>query len=402
MLGSCVETIARELHKAMKEKMILIVVVVIPLAVNLILGAVLYNSQIKSIPMAVADQDNSSLSRMIVQQFRENETFNIKYEVESAGELKGLLDDSKARVGMVIPRGFSRDINALKSPTLLMLYDGSHISIASAAKSRASEILLTIKTGILLKLEEGKLNLPGDAARKLALDINFSSRTLYNPTKSFKDFLIPGLGTAIVQTGIALMGAVAVRPGEVRRRKRKRIGYVIGKILFYGGLGTVSLVCALLIQKYAFGVPFKGSFKDVLLLSFAFACAVAAFSISISSWIKNEMLATTINAVIFIPNTIMVGYTWPVMSMPGVYQALAKFFPFYHYADDIRDLCLKGRLSVSLGHEMEWLIRFAVIAFLVALAGVWRLKVDEAGDGESVFERIKLLLSGPAAVEEGD
>jgi len=56
-LGSC----RNEWLMAVRQKMIFIVLFIIPILVNLLLGFELSQNQIKNIPMAVCDMDNSSI-----------------------------------------------------------------------------------------------------------------------------------------------------------------------------------------------------------------------------------------------------------------------------------------------------------------------------------------------------
>ncbi len=376
MFKSMFKAIKKEWNVMIHEKMILLILIIIPLMVNILLGVQFSNNQIQHVPMVILDQDNSSISRMITQQFVENESFDVKYFVDTSMEVKKLMDNSSARVGMIVPKDFNKDITQLRSPKILMLYDGSHMSMASTAKAKASEILLTLKTGVLIKLLEGKLNISQDTAHKMALSLTFSNRTLYNPAKSFKNFLNPGFGVAIVQSAIALLAAVAIRKNEIDNIKRNRLGYILGKVSFYSIVGWISLMMSILIQIKIFNIPFRGDLIDTMILSFFFALSVSVFGILISAWIRNEMIATVISAILFVPSTIMVGYTWPILSMPKPYQVVATFHPFYHYVDNIRDLFLKGIPLSNIIPDILWFIEFSGIILLIAVIGVFRLKID--------------------------
>lgn len=383
MISSLCTTIKREFDIMVKAKMIFIVIILIPLLTNFLFGYEFGKDVLTKIPMAVYDGDNSSISRMIVEQFRENDMFDVKYYLKNSDAMKGLMDDSKIRVGMVIPKGFGKDVTGTKSPSILMVYDGSHMPMAAAAKKSASEILLTLKTGVFMKLLRGKLNLPADTAQKVALAINFSSRTLYNPTGSYKNFLNIGFGTAIVQSGIAIMAATAIRREEIEKEKSKRIGYLLGKIIFYGLLGWLSLVLCIFIQNKVFNIPLRGQFTHAVILSMALSFAVASLSLMISTWIRDYMFATLVNAVIFIPNTVMVGYTWPVLSMPKPYRILANFYPFYHFIDNLRDLFLKGLPISKMGGDIVWFIKFTIGALIIGILGILTAKGREYIDESS-------------------
>lgn len=364
---------------AKNEKMIFIVLFVIPILVNILLGYEMSQNQMKHIPMAVCDMDNSYLSRMIVQQFADNETFNVKYYLQDGSQMEELFDRNMARVGLMIPKGFEKDVTNLKSPALLMIYDGSSMPLASAAKTRASEILLTLKTGLLIKQIQARLNLPEDVAKKTALAINFSNRTLYNPTRGYKNFLNLGLCAAVIQSGIGILAASSIRDGELARKKIMRIGLVAGKIVFYGGMGGISLVMTLIMQNYFFDIPFRGKLRDAVILCGTFSVAAAALGVTISAFIRNQLLATVAAAVIYVPDTILAGYTWPILAMPEFYQKLAYFLPFYHFADNLRDLMLKGLPIEYMADDIRWFAAFSVIAAFVGILGSMRLCGDKGG-----------------------
>ncbi|MFZ5966047.1 MAG: ABC transporter permease [Bacillota bacterium] len=382
MIRGIWDIIRKEWKYMMKQKAVFIILFLIPLAVNLLLGFEFSNDQIQRIPMSIYDQDNSSLSRYIIQQFRENEIFDVKFYTDSSSEMKELIDKGTARVGMIVPKDFAKDITELKSPTILMIYDGSHMSIASAAKSKASEILLTVRAGTAIKFVQGKMNLPEDAAQKAILSIQFANRTLYNPAKSFKNFLNPGFGAAIVQTAIALVTAVSIKRNELNEMRKDRFSYSVGKVMFYSSMGGISLMVNLLIQIYMFQVPFRGNIIDALWLNLLLAAAVSSFGVMVSSWVKNEMLASQISAVFFIPSTVMVGYTWPVLSMPRPYQFAARFYPFYHYGDNLRDMYLKGTSLSSMSHDVAWLLLFTAVTFIIGFLGIFAMKTEKAQDKE--------------------
>ena len=121
MLKSFFLSIRDEWLKAVREKMIFIILFIMPILVNVLLGVELSQNQIKNIPMAVCDMDNSSLSRMIVEEFAQNETFKVTYYLEDSTSMEELFNMNKIRVGMIIPQGFSKDVMALRSPSILML-----------------------------------------------------------------------------------------------------------------------------------------------------------------------------------------------------------------------------------------------------------------------------------------
>lgn len=365
-----ISSIWEEWKRMWKDKHMIGLLIIIPLAFNILIGIEFQSNRIMEIPMAVVDHDNSSLSRMIVQNFDENEVFSIKYHLSDESDLKKLIENGTVNVGMVIPEGFYSDVTMMKGPNILMVYDGSNMSIASTAKSKASEILLTLKTGVSMKLIGGKLKLPADVSQRTALSVRFSSRFLYNPTKSYKNFLNPGLGTAIVQTGIILLAAVCIRRESLNRGFMLNFGYYCGKVVFYTLSGTVMFLSSVFIQNEIFHIPYRGSVIAVILLSFFMALAVSSFGAMISVWVTNTSFASLVVAVLFVPSTAMGGYTWPIMAMPKIYQIYASTMPFAHYSTALRLLYLKGLPLDALLVDFRWFCVYTLITFFIGSLGI--------------------------------
>ncbi len=366
-----IDSIKEELGQLLHNRMLIIVLFMIPIAANLLIGWVFQSSVIRHIPMAIVDYDRSSLSRTIIQQFSENDTFSVEYMLQDEDTLKKLMEEGTAKVGMVIPEDFSQDVTMLRSPNVLMIYDGSSMPVASTAKSKASEILLTLKTGAAMKLIGGKLAVPSEVARKTALSISFKNRFLYNPAKSYTYTLNPGLGAATVQSAIVLMGVVCIRKEKLREGLRKNLGYIAGKIAFYGIMGTASLLCSVSIQHLIFKVPMKVAASSVMVLCLFMAVAEAACAVMISVWVHERMFASMVVAVLFIPSAALGGYTWPRLSMPAAYQSLAYILPFAHFGDSLRNLLLKGIPLGVLIPELKWFTGYTAVCFALAALGVW-------------------------------
>ena len=315
------ESIKEELEKVKKDKLIIIICLIMPIMINLVIGFELSKGVINHIPMGVVVYDDSQLSRQIVQYFRNNDSFDLRYIAGSQKELEQLMNESKIKVGMIIPEGFSEDVTSLHSPTILMLYDGSHMSMTSIAKAKASEILVSIRTGAAIKQLQGRLNMTEDEAYHTAMPISFENRTLYNPAKNFSYFMTPGYGTIICQTGIALTAVLSIN--LISNNRKRILGYTAGKVVFYGAIGSLAFITNILAQMCLFNIPFRGSVIMAFLLSILLAFAISSLSAAVSAWVKNRVIAIVVVALLVIPNSIMAGYTWPILSMIPLYKKVS-------------------------------------------------------------------------------
>ncbi len=367
MLGS----IREELSKLKSDKLMLIACLIIPIVVNLLVGWQLNKGVIDKVPFAVVDYDDSQLSRQLIGYFRDNDAFDLKYQIDSQSELEALINSSKVRAGMVIPKNFSEDVTDLKSPTIMMIYDGSHMSLTSIAKSKASEILISMRVGASVKHLQGRLNKSYDEAFTTAMPISFVTRTLYNPTKNFNYFMTPGYGTVICQLGIGLTGVLCVRRRrkEEGEEKRNELAYILGKVIFYGILGSIAILINVTMQVTLFKIPCRGSLPLVYFLSVLFMFAVASLAVALSACLRNRVVAMTVSGLLLIPNSIMAGYTWPLISMIPSYKWMAQFIPFTHYGDNLRDIYLKGS-TVNVGADIRFLVLYTVVMIAIGTLGI--------------------------------
>ncbi len=171
-----------------------------------------------------------------------------------------------------------------------------------------------------------------------------------------------------IQAALALVATVSISQNIFKVEEAKRLGYASGKVLFYTLCGSLSYIICIILQVSLFRIPFRGSLVSVIILSAGLCFAVSAFCILISTLFKNKIIALTAGAVVFIPNSITAGTTWPLMSMPSGYQSFAKYIPFTHYADNIRDIYLKGISIQQITNDVLYMLIFGIIVLTLTEA----------------------------------
>src|SRR5512142_2560895 len=82
-------------------------VIVLPVATLLLLSYAIARD-IENIPLAVADQSKTEISRRFIDRYWLSGMFKIAYEVENEQDILRLVDAGKAKAGLLIPEDFSR------------------------------------------------------------------------------------------------------------------------------------------------------------------------------------------------------------------------------------------------------------------------------------------------------
>lgn len=318
--------------------MTFLVFILVPLIAGLILGYEMSSNVAMAIPTVMVDHDQSDFSRTFVDFVDESEYFDVVEQSDYDGRVEEMLYKREAYVGVIIPENFYSDMRQGKAPKILTVYDGSTLAVMSSAKSAMSEIMLTMKTAYMMKIYEGKLGVVPADVKNHAIPVDVTYRLLFNPTRNFRNFVLPGMLAALIQVGIACMGAE--RAGEMRGRKLP-FSVHLRTIGYWGILGSISIMLVLLEQFLFFDMPYKGTLAGGIVITLLFSISVLFLGYLAGSVISDRTLASQISAVLVLPTTILGGYTWPVLAMPVFFRHFAKIIPFYYYGDAVRNLCLK-------------------------------------------------------------
>lgn len=336
------ETLYRFKLKHARFLMTLLIFVIIPTAAGLAFGYEMGYNKIQLIPTVIADYDHSEFSRSLVGYIDDSEVFQVSAYAQTDVEAEKMIADGSAMTAVIIPEGLSADMLSGKAPKIGVLYDGTMMTVASSAKAAMSEILMTVKSGYMKNIYEGKINRVESQAMNEIMPINATYRTLFNPAKNYRNFLLPGMLAALMQVGFAIMGLS--KSMEAREAMGKSavvdFGVSLVKIAGWSILGTVSLSLCLGVQYAFFHMPYKGSPAAGLLFTFLFATAMTTFGYLMGQLVPDRVFATQLTCVLVLPTSILGGYTFPLMAMPYPLQALGKIVPLAYYGDGIRKLCL--------------------------------------------------------------
>lgn len=355
--------------------MTLLIFIIIPIAAGVAFGYEMGYNKIQWIPTVVADYDNTEFSRTLIDYIDESDIFQVTAQVNTDQELTDRIASGKALAGLIIPPGFSADMQAGRGPKVEVLYDGTMMTVASSAKAAMSEILMTAKAGFMKNIYEGKLSAVESQAMNQIQPVDATYRTLFNPAKNYRNFLLPGMLAAIMQVGFAIIG--------LSRSMEGHFGFVesLGKILGWGTLGALSLILCLGVQYVFFNMPYRGSVSAGLLLTLLFSLAMTTFGYIIGQMIPDRVFATQLTCVLVLPTSILGGYTFPLMAMPRFFQALGTVFPMTYYGESIRKLSLAHIGFPYFIPDLKALLLIfgGQLLILAAVTFVWRLRLKGQG-----------------------
>ena len=228
----------------------------------LLLFAYAITLDIDNVQMTVVDLDKLFKSREFISKFESGGYFEIVEQSQKEKDLEYLLDKGECVVGVVIPRGFSKNIEAGKDVKIQVLIDGT--------ESNRANIVIGYVKGITsfysYKIAVHFMNRNGISPKKNTGFLEGVFYTFYNTQLKSKNFIIPGLIAVIMSIILAILTSLTI----VKEKEKGTFEQLIvtpvkpwellfGKIVPYWVLGMLDMLLVVFIGTVIFSVPLKGN-----------------------------------------------------------------------------------------------------------------------------------------------
>jgi ABC-2 type transport system permease protein len=328
------------------------------------------NFDVKHIPLAVVDQDGSRTSRELAERFRTTEYFDVKAVLERTGDVDGLMARERIKAALVIPKTFSEDLLAGRSPSVQFLLDGTNAMSGTTAVGYAAAILQSYSQRITLEAM-ARRGLGG-----LTTPLRTEVRVWYNPELKSAKFLLPGLMAFILMVILTTSTAFSI----VREKERgtmeqinvsplRPAALIIGKMIPYVLISLASAHLVLGLGWVLFGVAVKGNYFLLLLTMILFLISGLGQGILISAITRTQQVAFLLSVLTTIlPTFILSGFVFPVRNMPAVIQLVTYFVPAKYFLVALRAIILKGAGLGAFWDQALFLAGFAVLTLALSVA----------------------------------
>ncbi|HID29093.1 MAG TPA: ABC transporter permease [Desulfobacterales bacterium] len=129
-----IQAIARkEYYHLIRDFRSLYLAFFIPLFLIFMFGYAL-SLDVDNVETAVVDQDNTPLSRDLIQRLDASSYFKVIAHLPDTRVLTTYLDQGRAKMGLVIPSGWTRDMKADRETALQFILDGSDPNYAGISR----------------------------------------------------------------------------------------------------------------------------------------------------------------------------------------------------------------------------------------------------------------------------
>ncbi len=324
---------------------------------ELILFSAAIHTEVKHIPMVVADQSLSAASQSYLSDFTNSNTFDLTATVSDQAGVVHAIDSGQAEIGIIIPADFAARVEQ-HDATVLMLVDGSNSFVTQSAYNSAASISQQYAIGL--------------THRQLSA-LRTHVLILYNPDLLDVWFLIPGM-CAFLLYGIALkLTAFSI----VREREAgtieallvtpiRPIELMIAKMLPNLCIAFLDLAFTFFLGILIFGVPFRGSLLLFSVLALVFAIGSLGLGLAISSISQTQVQANQLASLTNIAVMFVSGFLFPAYALPLVLRLLGYVMPMTFFMTITSGIMIKG---VGLGDLLSPAISLTVLTVVIFFFG---------------------------------
>jgi len=328
------------------------VVIVAPILQLTMLGYAA-TTDVRDVPLVVADGDRSPASRELIARFEASRNFTVVDTVSTANEVEPFLERGRAWLALSIPTGYGVDVADGTPVTLQVIADGSDSNSTTVALGYATSLI----GGYAQELVDARgPGLPADAAMP-AGRIEPRIRIWFNPQLESRHFMIPGVLALVLLVVTANLASMAiVREKELGTLEQlnvtplRRWELVVGKLLPYGAIAMVDVLLVVAVAVFWFEVPLRGSFLLLLAMSLLYVMCTLALGLFISTISETQQQAMMTATFFFLtPMIYLSGFIFPIENMPRLIQLFTYVIPLRYFLVIVRGIFLKG-----VGLDLLW------------------------------------------------
>ncbi len=359
--------VQKEFRQIFRDRSMIAVLFIVPFVQIVLLGNAI-TTDVKDVTVVFTDLDRSPMSRDFFQRFVHSPYFDpVGFEDDSQA-LPDWLDQGRAKIAIVVPEHFQRDIVRGNRPEVQLLVDGLDGNSAGVALSYLSRIAQEHQ--IELSSHDPLL---GKALRTVRL-ASTETRFWFNPEMESKPYIVPGIVALILLIITVFLTSMGiVREKEIGTLEQLTVTpirawqLILGKILPFSILGFLEITVAMGFVYLIFGVGVEGSVLLLFFESALFVLTTLGVGIFISTISETQQQALFVGWFFMIFAILLSGFFIPIANMPDMVQYLTYLNPLRYYLVILREIYLKGTPLQFLIPETLAMLAFGLSVFGMAV-----------------------------------
>ncbi|MFO7716401.1 ABC transporter permease [Desulfosarcina sp.] len=366
----------KELLQAVRDPRLRFLIILPPLFQLLAFGYAA-NLDLKHIPTALYDEDNSSFSRELAFSFSSSGYFYFVSQLNDAKSMSEVIDRGTVDAILHFGPDFSARVGSGRTALLQVLVSGTNSNTASLVQSYSQQIVERFNRSRLDIMLQRNPKLKNIIPQGSAGIVQPQIRVWFNETLRSVNFYVPGIIALVILVSTLNLTAMAVvREKEVGTMEQimvtpiRPLEFILGKTIPFALIGIFQVALVTTIGIFWFHVPMQGSLGLLFfaLLLYLLSCLSLGLLISTISRTQQQALITTF--FFLFPAILLSGFIFPIQNMPVVIQWITYLNPLRYFLVIIRGIFLKGVGLNVLWPEMAALLVAGLLLMALAVKRV--------------------------------
>jgi ABC-2 type transport system permease protein len=325
------------------------------------------DTNVKDLPIAIVDQDNSRVSRELIEDLKATKTFAITAVTNDPAQARAMIARGSARAAVIIPPDYHDHRARNELANFLVLIDGSDSTVSAQALAAVNGLV-------------AQQNINAATAGTTRPVVSAHPIILFNPDGRTANYIIPGLVAILLQIAAMVLAAIAI----VREREKgtlemllvtpiNPVGLVLGKLAPYLVIGIVEMGLILTLMRFGFSVPIAGSLLFIFGAAVVYLLALLAIGLFISMRAQSQMAAQQMAQMLLLPSIFLSGYIFPVAGLPRVLYYIGRALPATHMIDIMRGAVLRDAGPIEMLPSVLALLAISLLVITLSVRRVRKL-----------------------------
>lgn len=354
----------KEFKQILRDKLIMIIILIVPILQMLILPMAA-DMDVRHLKLAVVDQDQSSISRRLVNKISSSNVFDIidvSFDYEST--LKKIEKD-EIDIIITIPQNFENKLIKENKQKVAISASAINTMKAGLGTSYLRQIINDYNLELISEYSSQNLS--------RAMIIQTTSSALFNKFEDFKYYMVPAILVLLLTVVSAFLTALnIVKEKEIGTIEQinvtpiKKWEFIVGKLIPFWIISLVVFTIALLIMRFVYGIEIEGSLSTLYFFTNIYIFATLGLGLLVSTFAQTQQQSMFISYFFIMIFILMSGLFMSISSMPLWAKVIANLIPITHYMEAVRAIILKGSGIMDLYRLAIYIIIMGVV--LVGLA----------------------------------
>jgi ABC-2 type transport system permease protein len=343
------EVAVREVSRMTSRSVYILLVLAFPIMTMLFFGSLFKEGLPTKMPIAIVDLDQTATSRKIARNIDVTQLSQVIMNLQSETEAMSELRTGNIYGFVVLPKNLQADLLTSGQPVISYYYHNSLLIAGGLMQNDLTLILHTLSGGINIQKREAM----GQGDKYISAQvqpIQLTTHMLFNPESNYSVYITTIVLPIMLQLFILLITVYSIGI-EIKEKTSREWLQISDKSIFTALTGkmlpyTILFFMVMMFQNFMLYkvmlIPMNTGIGWLMLSSLLFVLAYQAIGVFFIGLLPLMRHALNLSAFYGILALTLCGFSFPIESMPSVFQYWASGFPVRHFMHIFQSQVLAG------------------------------------------------------------